>query len=97
FHVTGVQTCALPIFTMPAVIPLYFLPVFTSEPGGTLATILSIVPLTSPIAMTMRLLVSSVPVGQLILSIALLALTVLAAMWAAEIGRASCRGRVERS
>jgi ABC-2 type transport system permease protein len=71
------------IFTMPAVIPLYFLAVFTSEPGGALATILSIIPLTSPIAMTMRLLISSVPTVEIILSLGLLALTVVVVMWAA--------------
>jgi ABC-2 type transport system permease protein len=71
------------IFTMPAVVPLYFLAVFTSEPDGALATILSIFPLTAPIAMTMRMLVSSVPTGQILLSLALLALTVVVVMWAA--------------
>jgi ABC-2 type transport system permease protein len=71
------------IFTMPAVVPLYFLAVFTSEPDGALATILSIFPLTSPIAMTMRMLVSSVPTEQILLSLALLALTVVVVMWAA--------------
>lgn len=71
------------IFTMPAVIPLYFLAVFISEPGGGLAVALSLFPLTAPIAMTIRLLVSSVPTAQILLSLALLALTVVAAMWAA--------------
>lgn len=71
------------IFTMPAVVPLYFLAVFTSEPGGALATILSIFPLTAPIAMTMRMLISSVPAAQILLSLALLALTVVLVMWAA--------------
>lgn len=71
------------IFTLPAVLPLYFLPVFISTPDGALAVILSLIPLTAPIAMTQRLVISSVPAWQIIVSLALLALTVIGVMWLA--------------
>lgn len=71
------------IFTLPAVIPLYFTAVFASQPDGSLPTILSLIPLTSPVAMSMRLAVSTVPEWQIIVSLALLAVTVVAVMWAA--------------
>ncbi|KXK14952.1 MAG: sodium extrusion protein NatB [Chloroflexi bacterium OLB15] len=69
------------MFTLPAVSPLWFLPVFATQPDGTLPVILSIFPLTSPIAMTVRLLISPVPPVQIAISIILLALAALGAIW----------------
>lgn len=71
------------LFTMPAVIPLYFIALFATSPDAPLPTILSLIPITAPMAMTQRMLVSSVPTEQILLSLALLALTVLAVMWLA--------------
>jgi ABC-2 type transport system permease protein len=71
------------VFTLPAAIPLYFITLFASSPDAPLATILSLIPLTAPLAMTQRMLVSSVPTAQIILSLALLALSVVVVMWAA--------------
>jgi ABC-2 type transport system permease protein len=70
-------------FTLPAVVPLYFITVFATSPDASLATILSLIPITAPLAMTMRMLVSSVPAEQILLSLALLALSVVFAMWLA--------------
>ncbi len=71
------------LFTLPAVAPLWFLPVFASQPDGTLAMILSMFPLTSPIAMTVRLVISPVPPVQIAISLALLAISAVAAIWVA--------------
>ena len=71
------------LFTLPAVAPLWFLPIFAAQPDGTLAVILSMFPLTSPIAMTVRLVVSPVPPLQIVISIILLALGALGAIWLA--------------
>jgi ABC-2 type transport system permease protein len=71
------------IFTLPAVVPMYFLALFTTSPDGALPVILSLFPLTAPISMTIRVLVSSVPAWQILLSLALLAATVVAVVWAA--------------
>ncbi len=71
------------VFTLPAVLPLYFLALFTTEPNGTIPVILSIFPLTAPLAMTQRLVISNVPTWEIGLSVVLLALTALGIMWLA--------------
>jgi ABC-2 type transport system permease protein len=74
------------IFVLPLVSPLWFISVFISTPQANLPVILSLIPFTSPLAMASRLAISDVPPEQLLLSVALLALTMLAALWLA--GRA---------
>ena len=71
------------IFTLPAVLPVYFLSIFSTTPDGTLPVVLSIFPLTAPLAMTERLAISNVPAWQVAVSLLLLALTAFAIMWAA--------------
>ncbi|MBL8134199.1 MAG: ABC transporter permease [Anaerolineae bacterium] len=71
------------IFTIPAMLPLYFIPAFTTDPNGTLPTILSLVPITAPMAMIQRLAVTSVPPLEILISLALLVVTVVAVMWLA--------------
>lgn len=77
------------LFVLPAMAPLYFLPVFASSPDASFAVFLSIFPLTAPVSMTARLVVTEVPAFQIALSIGLLALSVVVAMWiAARVFRA---------
>ena len=71
------------IFTLPAVLPLYFLSLFATAPDGPIPTILSLIPITAPIAMAQRLVISNVPVWQVLLSLALLGLTAVGVMWVA--------------
>ncbi|MGH8622859.1 MAG: ABC transporter permease, partial [Burkholderiales bacterium] len=54
-----------------------------NDPEGALAVTLSLVPFTSPIAMPVRWAAGSLPPGQLALSLALLALGIVAVTWAA--------------
>jgi len=77
----GPQYAAL--LTLPAVIPLMVLPAFIEDPSGGIAVILSLFPLTSPLAMSMRLVISAVPAWQIVISLALLALTGLGMVWMA--------------
>ncbi|MFN8528939.1 MAG: ABC transporter permease [Anaerolineae bacterium] len=77
------------IFVLPAMAPLYFLPVFASSPDAPLAVVLSLFPLTAPIAMTARLVVSTVPAWEIAVSLGLLLVGVIAAIWvAARVFRA---------
>jgi len=69
--------------TLPAALPFFFLSLFAEEPNGTIATVLSIFPLTSPLSMIMRASVTTIPTGQLALSIGLLVLTVIFVIWLA--------------
>lgn len=71
------------VFVLPAVIPLYFMTIFITQPDGTLATALSLFPVTAPLSMIMRLTISTVPAWQVILSIVLLILTNAGMMWLA--------------
>jgi ABC-2 type transport system permease protein len=71
------------IFTIPAVIPLYFLSIFATNPNAPLPTILSLIPITAPLAMTQRLVITEVPSWQIALSLGLLLLSVVFTMWAA--------------
>lgn len=70
-------------FTLPAMIPLYLSTTFTSQPDSGIAVALSLFPVTSPLAMVMRIAVSSVPLWQIALSLSLLLLTGVSFMWAA--------------
>ena len=63
------------LFVMPMIIPLMFVSVFAQKPNAALPVFLSYFPLTSPIAMMMRLSVTSVPVWSLLLSALLLGVT----------------------
>jgi ABC-2 type transport system permease protein len=71
------------IFTLPAVVPLYFISIFTATPDAPLPVILSLIPITAPVAMTQRLLISSVPAWQVILSLVLLTVTAVLVIWLA--------------
>lgn len=71
------------IFTIPALLPMYFIPAFASEPNGTIATIMSLVPITAPMAMIQRLALTTVPTEQILLSVGLLAASVVVVMWLA--------------
>ena len=69
------------VVTLPSVIPFFFLTLFAENPDGTLPVILSMIPITSPLSMVMRASVSDVPLGEVGLSVALLMLGVVFAVW----------------
>jgi ABC-2 type transport system permease protein len=71
------------VFTLPAVIPLYFISIFTTTPNATLPVILSLIPITAPVAMTQRLLIADVPTWQIVVSLALLVIAVVVVIWLA--------------
>jgi ABC-2 type transport system permease protein len=71
------------IFTLPAAVPLYFLAVFISTPDAPLPTILSLIPVTAPLAMVMRVTITTVPLWQVLVSLALLIVTDILMIWAA--------------
>lgn len=69
------------VFILPAMIPLILSSIFAQEPNGSLATFLSLFPLTSPMAMIMRTSITDVPIGELLLSIGILAIAVAGMLW----------------
>lgn len=71
------------IFIFPAVFPFYLFNIFLQTPSAALPTILSILPLTGPISMLMRITISDVPALQILLSLLMQALGVIGAIWLA--------------
>ena len=69
--------------TLPAVVPFFFISIFAEEPNSTLAVIFSLIPLTAPLSMSMRVSVTDVPLPQLAASLALLVVAVILAVWLA--------------
>ena len=71
------------VLMLPTLVPVWLGNVFWSAPNGAVSLFLSLFPLTSPVAMPMRLSVAVVPARQLILSLVLALLTGLATIYVA--------------
>jgi ABC-2 type transport system permease protein len=72
------------------VVPLWLLSVFVESPNSSLAVILSMIPITAPLAMVQRIGIAVVPWWQTALSLMLLAVGILLALWlAAKMFRVS--------
>lgn len=69
--------------TLPLLMPLWFGSALSDQPDGMLAIVLSLVPFTSPVTMMLRLAQGSVPALQILLSIALLAVSIVGTLWLA--------------
>lgn len=71
------------LFTLPIVIPFWFITAIMFDPNSQLATWLSIIPFTAPITMPLRAVFTTVPPWQIILSIAILDLSAVFMVWLA--------------
>ncbi|MEM5776754.1 MAG: ABC transporter permease, partial [Anaerolineaceae bacterium] len=69
------------MFTLPLVMPLWFTNQFMMKPDGILPTIMSIFPLTSPLSLPLRSAFTHIPSWQMALSLVLLFISALGAMW----------------
>jgi ABC-2 type transport system permease protein len=74
------------LFTLPLFIPFWFALTLINYPNGPLAVGLSLFPFTAPITLAIRAGFAKIPTWQLLLSLSLLILFALAALWFA--GRA---------
>ncbi|MCB8967059.1 MAG: ABC transporter permease [Ardenticatenaceae bacterium] len=63
------------VILLPLMIPLWLNYVFIESPNGTLATALSLIPFTAPVSMMTRMVATTVPVWQILVSLGGLALT----------------------
>jgi ABC-2 type transport system permease protein len=76
--------------TLPLLLPLWFAPLIAQQPNSTLSLVLSLLPITAPVTMILRLSEGAVPAWQLALSLTLLVLAVVGAMaLAARLFRAT--------
>jgi ABC-2 type transport system permease protein len=71
------------LIVLPTILPYYFFGLIQAEPNGPVALAFSIFPLTSPITIISRMVVSEVPVWQIIGSVVLVGITGIAALWMA--------------
>jgi ABC-2 type transport system permease protein len=78
------------IFSLAAAVPWMTMGVVFANPHSPIAVILSYFPLTSPVMMLLRLGISEVPAGQIVISIGLLLVGIAFSLWfGAKIFRAS--------
>jgi ABC-2 type transport system permease protein len=70
-------------FTLPVVIPYWFIGVLMESPNSPLAIGMSLFPLTAPVALPMRAAFTEVPVWQLALAIGLVCASAAGAVWMA--------------
>lgn len=71
------------IFILPSMLPWFFQGLYYEDPGSAIVTVLSLFPLTAPLGMIMRSVVTDVPLLEYVLGISLLLLTVAAVLWMA--------------
>jgi ABC-2 type transport system permease protein len=71
------------IFGIVTAVPFFFIFTFFEDPNGPIPTFLTLFPLTSPMVYILRSAFTAIPTWQLIVSLALLALTTVAVTWAA--------------
>lgn len=71
------------VVILPAMLPFYLSVAFINTPNEALPVLLSMISITAPLAMTLRASVTSVPLGEVLLSAALLSLTIVACVWLA--------------
>jgi ABC-2 type transport system permease protein len=71
------------LFSMIAVLPLFFMTGFFENSNGILPTFLSMLPFTAPTAMMLRLVLGHVPWWQVAASLGLLAVSVVFIIWLA--------------
>jgi ABC-2 type transport system permease protein len=69
------------MISLPFAIPYFFLYFFITDPNGTFPVILSMIPFTAPMSMTIRFGLAGVPLWQLILSMSLLLILTLFVTW----------------
>lgn len=69
------------LLSLVLVIPVFFLVSFITDPNGPIAVFLTLFPLTSPVAIMLRMGMTSVPSEQIIISLIILVLTTLAMVW----------------
>jgi ABC-2 type transport system permease protein len=75
----SLQTLAI----LPTVLPLMFIVSLTNDPGSRLASVLSLVPFTSPIGMPVRLAAAPVAPLEIAASMAILVIALVAMIWLA--------------
>ncbi len=72
------------LFSLPIFMPLWFITVIIEHPDSPLAVGFSLFPLTSPLTLPVRVAISTVPAWQIALSLGILVLGAVGAVWLAS-------------
>ncbi len=72
------------LFTLPAIVPFWFMGAIIEHPNSPLAIGFSLFPFTAPMTLPLRAMVTNLPVWQIVLSIAVLWAVAAAAIWLAS-------------
>jgi ABC-2 type transport system permease protein len=72
------------LFTMPIVIPYWFVALIMQNPNGLVSQVLSFFPLTAPVTLTLRMAFTVIPLWQLGLNFLELVLAAVLAVWLAS-------------
>ncbi len=72
------------LFTLPIFMPLWFISIIMMHPNGGLAVAFSLFPLTAPLTLPMRAVLTDIPAWEIVLTILLLILTAVGAIWLAS-------------
>lgn len=73
------------LMVLPMMLPFYFFSVFLSNPNGILARVLSFIPLSAPLALSLRMAFSSVSALEITLIFAVVILLTLLMFWLAGV------------
>jgi len=71
------------IIVLPAIMPLMLIGLFIENPSHIVFTVFTLFPLTAPVAAVMQLSIGALPVWELVLSIAILIVSISGVMWLA--------------
>ncbi|MEA1958074.1 MAG: ABC transporter permease [Chloroflexota bacterium] len=72
------------LVVLPAVLPLMLIGLFITNPDHIVYTIFTLFPITAPIAAIMKLSIGSLPLWELVASIAIMIVSIVAATWLAS-------------
>jgi ABC-2 type transport system permease protein len=72
------------ILVLPLVACMFVLGAVITNPSGTLATVVSLIPFCTPLIMYLRISIAMPPIWQIALSLVLMALAIYAAIWIAS-------------
>lgn len=72
------------LFTLPAIVPFWFMGAIIEHPNSPLAIGFSLFPFTAPMTLPLRAMVTNLPVWQIVLSVAVLWVAAAAAIWLAS-------------
>jgi ABC-2 type transport system permease protein len=76
------QSLAFPVM-MPLIVGVMFFPMVLNSPDSTLSTVLSLIPVLTPLLMFLRITVLTPPLWQIVLSVVLTGSTIVGVLWVA--------------